>query len=195
MSAVETLRLAWQSHRDGKLGRRDALLTLAAAEAAREGADQAPWTGAVRAFLVASHPGHLFSGFASLERALDDGRVLGALGRLRATFPPGRVRWLLRRAEVARGPFDGRKAGLRMMLDDLLSPASPRLRPRRRHQLGTAAHLAPREAASLPPGFGDVPVSASTGQSLAGFYLNVLLAIAVLCAIVLQESGSGNRAA
>ena len=30
MSVDDELRLAWQAHRDGKIGRRDALLTLAA---------------------------------------------------------------------------------------------------------------------------------------------------------------------
>src|SRR5580704_1710960 len=99
MSAEVALRLAWQSHREGRIGRRDALLTLAVVEGSES------WIEPIRAFLVASRPDHLFASFPTRELALKDRRVQEALKRLRMSFPLARIRSLVARSEVARGPF------------------------------------------------------------------------------------------
>jgi hypothetical protein len=185
MSAEDDLRLAWLAHREGRAGRRDALLTLAAATAEGQGVG---WVGAVRDFLVAAHPGHLFAGFYHLDEALADRRVVAALGRLRQSFPPARVRALLRRAEVARGPYTGRSISVAIALDELLAPS--RAKPRGAAKLGATKVAAAPKRSAPPP----VPV-AEPAEPVLAFYLNVLLSVAVLCALVVGESRDDKRAA
>ena len=177
MAAEDDLRLAWLAHREGRAGRRDALLTLAAAAAEPQGA---AWVGSVRDHLVAARPGHLFAGFYHLDEALADRRVIAALGRLRLTVPPARVKGLLKRADAARGPYTGRAIPVAIALDDLLatSPAAAR---------GAAWLDSARPIAPPHPSESAVPVLA--------FYLNVLVGIAALCAVVVAESSDEKRAA
>lgn len=175
MSADDDLRLAWQAHREGRAGRRDALLTLAVASAEPEGA---AWVGAVRDYLVAAHPGHLYSGFYALDEALGDRRVVKAIARLRLVFPEARVRRLLQSGAVLRGPYPGCKAPIALLLDDLLAPS--RATPR-----GGAARL------------GDVTPAprTETPESILSFYLNVLLGVAALCKLAMDDARDGKRAA
>jgi len=179
MSVNYDLRLAWQAHREGRAGRRDALLTLAVADASPRGE---PWVGAVRDHLVASHPGHLFSRSHHLDEALADRRVLAALKQLRTSFPPARVRALVGRDAVARGPYTGRTVPDRPLLDDLL--AASRARPRGPLKLGSA------DVAPSPPEPVPKPV-----EPIVAFYLNVLLGVAILCALVVREASDDKRAA
>lgn len=191
MPANDDLRLAWQAHREGKVGRRDALLTLAVADASPRGE---PWVHAVRDHLVAAHPGHLFSGSHHLDEAIADRRVIAALKRLRQAFPPGRVRNLVRRSDVARGPYTGRVTSARILLDDLLAPS--RGRPRGPLKLGSAAVATkapiPSPAAAKPTA--DAPAPPQVDPIVA-FSLNVLLAVAMLCALVANETQGEKRAA
>jgi hypothetical protein len=120
MAAEDDLRLAWHAHCEGRRGMRDALLTLAAASA---GPGEAPWADRCRDRLVADHPDHLFARYSTRERALSEPQVLATLLRLRTSFPPHRVRWLLLKSAVARGAFTGRDEPLPALLDDLLAPA------------------------------------------------------------------------
>ncbi len=107
MSAEEDLRLAWQADRDGKLGRRDALMTLAAAGAPAN----ARWVARCRARLIENRPDHLFAHFASVPEALRHPTVARAIAKLRALYPPGKVANLVRRDEVTRSPWMGRRVG------------------------------------------------------------------------------------
>lgn len=188
MAAEDDLRLAWLAHREGRAGRRDALLTLAVADAEPRGV---AWAGPVRDHLVATYPGHLFAGFYHLDEALADRRVIAALGRLRMTFPPARVRGLLRLADVARGPYAGRTIPVAIALDDLLAPS--RTAARGAPKLGSARSVAAANRAT-PPTPAPEPVAESTGPVLT-FYLNVLVGIAALCAVVVAESIDEQRAA
>src|SRR5690348_7864251 len=96
MSAFDDLRLAWLAEREGRHGRRDALLTLAVASA---GPAEAGWAEPIRLRLIAARPDHPFSAFATREAALADPAVAGGLRQLRMLYPPGRVRRLLARAD------------------------------------------------------------------------------------------------
>src|SRR5262245_61913475 len=160
MSAEDHLRLAWQVAREGRPESRDALLTLAVAEAAAAGL---PWAGRVRDRLVADRPHHPFAAGPTLDRALADPRVAAALARPRRTFPPARVRWLAERADAGRGPYTGRAASIEAILDDLLAPPPP---PRRRRAtpLGAASVAAaehgPRPARGRAGPTFDVPATA-----------------------------------
>jgi hypothetical protein len=189
MSVADDLRLAWHADRDGRTGRRDALLTLALA-ASPPGAD---WAERLRCRLVADRPEHPFARFSSLAKALADPRVSRALGRLRASYPPAKVCHLLLRAEAARGLHSGRTTSLPRQLDDLFAAVTP-TRNSRQRPLGTAATPSntapsrPRSAANplhVPP----------ASDSLTAFYLTILLAVASLLAFVLQSQESGARAA
>src|SRR5581483_2897284 len=64
----DLLRLAWQADRDGRENHRDALLTLAAAEAPPD----APWLARCRRRLITSCPDHAFSRFPTVAAALAD---------------------------------------------------------------------------------------------------------------------------
>lgn len=181
MSADLDLRLAWVAHRSGNLSRRDALLTLAVASAEPNGAD---WVHPVRDFLVKAHPGHLYDGFYQLDEALADRRVIAALKRLRMSFPETRVRNLVQRSNVTRGPFSARQTHVRVLLEEILAP--PKRTPRRPSgRLGTAT------VESTPL---EIPTNEPPGSILA-FYLNVLLGVAALCAMVLEDSQDDKRAA
>lgn len=225
MSANDDLRLAWQAHREGRNGRRDALLTLAVADASPRGE---PWVHAVRDQLVASQPGHIFSCSHHLDEALGDRRVIAALKKLRYAFSPARVRNLLQRDAVARGPYTKRSSSTRVLLDDLLAPS--RSRPRGPLKLGataskrgiagvklgsagvakkvtirvpvTSAQSESTPSSPMPqPGEGagnePTPENANTppADSVLAFYMNVLVAVAMLCALVVQEAQGEKRAA
>lgn len=183
MSASDELRLAWQAHREGRAGRRDALLTLAVASGYPQGA---PWAGAVRDYLVAAHPGHLFSGSHHVDESLADRRVIAGLKKLREVFPTARVRSLVRRDDVLRGPYSGTRGAIRYLVDDLLAPS--RGHSRGPLKLGATGATGP---AAAPP----VSAEPSTPDPIVAYYLNVLLAIAMLCATVVAESTDGKRAA
>ncbi|MBX6316062.1 MAG: hypothetical protein IRY99_24590, partial [Isosphaeraceae bacterium] len=132
--AEDDLRLAWQAARDGHKGRRDILLTLAAAAG---GTACAPWARRARDWLVAARPDHPFARTPTLEQARGDPRVVALLIRLRKIYPPPRVRWLLLRSAASRGPYTGRSIALSAILDDLFGAPPPR--PRRRSRSGAAS--------------------------------------------------------
>ena len=123
-----------------------------------------------------------------LDEALADRRVIAALKRLRATFPSARVRWLVHASDVSRGPFSTRKASVASLVDEMLTPA--------RSQRTGAVRLG--SATSAGPDTSSRPTSVQTPDPAApilAFYLEVLLAVAALCAIVLDEMPDRQRAA
>ncbi len=181
MVADHDLRLAWIAHRSGNFSRRDVLLTLAVAAAEPEGA---AWVVPVRDFLVNAHPGHLYDGFYHLDEALADRRVMAALKSLRTSFPESRVRSMLQREDVARGPYTGRKSPAVLLLDDMLA-APEKAKTRRLGKLG---------AASIGVDLPEIPATEPPGSILA-FYLNVLLGVATLCSLVLEGACDDKRAA
>ena len=184
MSATDDLRLAWLAHRQGQASRRDALLTLAVAAGEPEGA---AWVDQVRDFLVKEHPGHLFDGFYQLDEALADRRVIAGLNRLRLSFPPTRVSYLVRRAEVVRSPYTGRRAPVGSLLDELLGPSKS---SRTQTSVKSDANRRLSEAVGLPELSGS-----DSANSIQTFYLHVLLGVATLCSLVLQETQDDKRAA
>lgn len=165
-AATDDLRLAWQAHREGRAGRRDALLTLAVAGAGPD----APWADRLRERLVALRPDHPFCGYPEVLSALADPRVDSSLARLRDHYPTARVRRLLDRAAVARGPYTGRKPILGAIVDDLLAATA-----RRRRSTPADAPLA------LPSG---VDVRLAT-------YHSVLISIAAVMALAEAEGRRG----
>lgn len=181
MSVEDDLRLAWQADRDGRAGRRDALLTLAAAGAQPD----APWLAPCRARLIRSRPNHLFSRFESVAEARAHPKVAYALEKLRALYPAGKVANLVKRDEVCRGLSNGRRVPMSIILDDLLGSVRRR---RRVSRLGQTRSLAPR-----PP---KVPALAET-HARVRFSLSVLWTLAILLEMVRRESRSraGTRAA
>lgn len=183
MSVEDDLRLAWQADLDGRVGRRDALLTLAAAGALPE----TPWLARCRDRLVRSRPDHLFSRFPTVSAALADPRVVGALAKIRAIYPPGKVRHLVFRDAVRRGPWTGRRPSMAVILADLF----PTLPPRRvlgRAALHSARHDVPESPPTPAPS--PLPARAAAGSALR-FYLEVLMAVAVLMALVVQADAPG----
>jgi hypothetical protein len=162
MAAEDALRLAWLADRAGHATRRDALVTLAVAAGAAEGA---PWVERARAWLIVRRPDHFFGAFPSLAQALADPRVLKALSRLHYSFPDGRVRWLLRRSASGRGPYTARRESLAIIMDDLFRAPS-----RRR----------PVQADPIPQ------LDEATRVQLTRSYVTVLLAMAVLLDNVLD---------
>ncbi len=184
MSVEDDLRLAWQDQRDGRAVRRDALLTLAAAEAAAAHsrsttttADLA-WVARCRKRLVAARPDHLFAPFPTVSQAIRHPRVAAALGRLRASLPPSKVRWLGLRDAARRGPWTGRAPSLSLLLDDLLGRSTP-------HSQGVGAAPGPSSPVSLESAAGSLPI----------FYLRVLMAIAVLMEMLQPSADEESRAA
>jgi len=194
MSAENDLRLAWVAYNDGLPARRDALLTLAVASAGIAAGD---WVDRVRAFLVRSRPDHLFAGPERLETILSDPRVVGSIMRLRQSYPPARVRWLVQRDAAARGPFHKRPIAVGHLVDDLVSPPQ-KARRRSRVRVGTneKARLVPAGALApigpVTPEEAGLPESAGT---LLSFYITVLLGVAALCAIALDDMHQDRRAA
>lgn len=172
MALEALLRLAWQADRDGRANRRDALLTLAVAEAPAD----APWLGRCRRRLVQSRPDHPFAAFPNVAAALADPRVERALKKLRAAYFPGRARSLLALDAIRRGPFTGREPSLAVLLADLF--------PTRE------SHAPVRPSARSVASLATVP----SGSPLR-FYFEVLLAAALLLRMVLAESEPGSRAA
>ncbi len=194
MSSENDLRLAWVAHNDGLPARRDALLTLAVASA---GIGGGAWVGRVRAFLVASRPDHLFAGSAPLEKILADPRVVASVLRLRQSYPSARVRWLVQRDAVGRGPFRGRRTSVERVVADLLTPPGS-ARPRSRVKLGLNEKSRIVPAGALAPVGPVTPQEAGLPESagpLLAFYVTVLLGVAALCAIALDEARETRRAA
>ena len=119
MTADDYLRLARQARRDGRGRLREAMLTLAIGAS---GPDDA-WAERCRARLLAERPDHFLAAHPTAAHALADPRVGRALERLRAQFPPIRVRWLRLRADVAAGPYTAEPEPLAAVVDDLFGPA------------------------------------------------------------------------
>jgi hypothetical protein len=115
MAAEDLLRLAWEADHDGRHALRDALLTLAIAES-DPGDD---WPERCRARLISERPGHYLGDYPSVRQALHDPRVIASRDRLRRKYPAERVRWLLLRAQAARGTYTGRVESLEAMIEDL----------------------------------------------------------------------------
>ena len=150
MAVEDLLRLAWQADRDGRVNRRDSLLTLAAAEAAPD----VPWLAACRQRLIRSRPEHPFAAFPTVAAALADPRIIRTLARLRDAYPTGRVRHLLGRDAVHRGAFTGREPTRAVVLDDHF-PTPARRAPHR-----SAARAVPAPASVLP----DSPAATSISR-------------------------------
>jgi hypothetical protein len=211
MAVDDLLRVACQAHRDGRRPLREAMLTLAIG--ASDPGDA--WAERCRARLLAERPGHFFGSHSTLQGALADPRVVNALNKLRGQFPPGRVSWLRFRAEVESGPYLGEHAPLSKVLDVLLGPpaeaevrrdAPERVRgpraPARSRVLAAQAAFEWAEAAEggtdeLPVADGSRfdPAEPETEDSIAGFYMAVLLSIALLMATVERERDHDRRAA
>lgn len=194
MSTNDDLVLAWLAHRDGLPARRDALLTLAVASAGINGQE---WVERVRKFLVNSRPGHLYSGFGPVDEALSDPRVVSSIVRLRYSYPPARVRWLVQQNAVARGPYRKQSPSVAAMVDDLLAPVrTPKFRPAVR--LGTASKNRSVPVGILAPVGPATPRDAGlpeTSGPLLAFYISVLLGVAALCTMVLESQRDDRRAA
>jgi hypothetical protein len=115
------LRLAWQAHRDGQPGRRDALLTLALAS---ENTVDEDWVERCHQRLITWRPDHRFAGFGSLKQALEHPQVEAAIAGLRQTYSSGRIKFLLLRTAVRRGPFRRVEPPLSLLLEDMFGPTS-----------------------------------------------------------------------
>jgi len=202
MAAEDDLRLAWQAHREGRPGLRDSLLTLAAATA---GVGDGDWPDRCFDRLVATRPDHPFATFANRKQAVADPLIVARLAGLRSLYPPTKVDRMLIGGAAARGPFTGRREGLKPILDDLLAApirpgprrppkpgpplgplgmsrpdpsAGPSPRPRRRSR-------APRPVSAHAPRLA-APPDAAGPEELGRFYLTVLLGLAVLLEMVLR---------
>jgi hypothetical protein len=184
LTAIEDLlRLAWQAEDDGKPGMRDALLTLAVADS---GAEDAVLAERCRRLLVARRPDHWFATSATLGQALAHSKVAAALARLRATFPPVRVRHLLLRGEALRGPYAGRPDPLARVVEDLTRSG------RRRAGATAGAHALPFPGPVSAP---ERPAEPDSDAALVVLYFSVLLAMAVLIKSVIEPASRDTRAA
>lgn len=172
----DLLRLAWQVDGDGLPNLRDALLTLAVAEGVSDGDGLGE---RCRRVLVANHPGHWFAASVSPGDALRHPKVAAALVKLRAMFPPVRVRHLLLRGDAKRGAFTGLPRTTREILGDLARPRDESLAP-------ALPFPAPGQAR---------PDNADPDGSLAALYLAVLLAMAVLLKSVVEPASRDGKAA
>jgi hypothetical protein len=168
MLAEDELRLAWHAHREGHVGRRDALLTLAVADA---GPDDEVWAERFRRWLIHRRPDHCFAAFPTRRHALADPGVLAVLRRVRRTHPPIRVRHLLLRGEAQRGPYHEEKESVWSLVESILAPSA--------HERSLSA-VSQRRAEPWRP---DLPQRAG------------LLLLSVLLALALAESKDGVRAA
>ncbi len=180
MSTEDDLRLAWQADRDGRPGRRDALLTLAAAQAPSE----ARWLSRCRARLIERHPDHLFARFSSIAEARAHPKVAYALEQLRELYPPGKVANLVRRDEVRRGHWTGDRPPLSVVLDDLFGN-------RARRQLGHSVPVRREPRRSASPS--RVAVMTSEAHSRIRFTLGVLWTIAILHEVIRREHEPGTK--
>lgn len=186
MSTEHLLRLAWQAEQDGRAGMRDALLTLAVVES---GPDDAVLAERCRKQLIARRPDHWFASFPTRGQALDHPRVVHAIERIRATFPPVRVERLLMRGESQRGPYTGRSRSLPKLLDDLFGPPMSVATTPRNGEIPALPFPGGGSTAPMQPERSDDP-----GAVLV-YYLTVLLAIAILLATVLPPAANDSRAA
>jgi hypothetical protein len=196
-STVEDLlRLAWQVAGEGKPGTRDALLTLAVAES---GIDDAVLAERCRKLLVGHRPDHWFASAVLLSQALDRAPVSEVLAKLRAMFPPVRVRHLLMLGDSRRGPYTGQSVPLTRIIEDLAPLPRPiPTRNRASARASTSAHALP-----FP---GAVPASAKAADTsrsdeavpdaaLVALYGSVLLAMAMLLKVVIESTAHDTKAA
>src|SRR5262245_50176040 len=170
MLAEDEVRLALRAHQEGRAAVRDSLLTLAVADA---GLDDIVWAERCRRWLVAGRPGHLYASFPTLGRALADPRVAEALERVRKTFPPVRVRHMLLRADAQQGPYTGRRESAWAAVEAIVSPS----------------RSSRRDDAERGPRSGKAAASAKVRKR------DVLMLMAVLLALALDETSEGTRAA
>ncbi len=128
------------------------------------------------------------------------------LGKLRGQYPAGRVGWLRFRSEVAEGPYTGENAPLAAIIDALAGPAAeaevrrdapetvrgPLTRSRVEVAVGVTPAGPRRASAADAPREGRSSGEIDAGEeSAAGFYMAVLLAIALLMASVEQGARAG----
>ena len=175
----DLLRLAWQADWDGKPGLRDALMTLAVVDG---GAENAVVAERCRRLLVARRPDHWFATIPTLGQAIAHPKVAAALSRLRATFPPIRVKRHLLRAAVLRGPFQGQWVSMPRVLEDL-ALSDGRRKP------------AAVPALPFPSSARDDTGETDPDGSLTLLYATVLLAMAVLLRNVIEPASRDSRAA
>lgn len=173
MLAEEEVRLALRAHRDGRVGMRDSLLTLAVADAGAEGA---AWAERCRRWLVSRRSDHLFARFPTLGEALADPRVLGSLERVRHTFPPVRVRHLLLRADALSGPYSGIRRPISDVLDSIFGKA----------------HRRPVRFRATAPAWATAPARSSAGRLLVGPAPSGDQAVLILMAVFLSLALAGN---
>jgi hypothetical protein len=214
MEAEDALRLAWEADHDGRPRLRDALMTLAVADSQPGDA----WVDRCRARLIADRPDHFLSRFPTVGSALEDSRVVEARERLRAKYPPPKIRWLLLRAAASRGPFLGRVESLEALVDDLAGPPAEVVLENVRMDLPQPSRGPIQlQRASRPLAFAlALPSAVPTGleipkrpaprfggdwsesineppiEDFGTYYLTVLLAIAFLMG-TLQESDGKSR--
>ena len=202
--------MAWEADHDSRPRLRDALMTLAVVES-RPGDH---WIERCRSRLIAERPDHFLARFPNLAQALEDSRVIEARERLRAKYPSPKLRWLLLKAQAARGPYLGRPESLDAMVDDLAGPmaeaenvrldaAQPSRGPIQLHRasrpLAYALALPSNVASGLEkPERTARRIAASRNESVSEppiedfstYYLTVLLAIAFLLATVREDGES-----
>ncbi|HEU5117671.1 MAG TPA: hypothetical protein VFT74_13670, partial [Isosphaeraceae bacterium] len=141
----------------------------------------ARWVARCRARLIESRPDHLFARFGSVAEALRHPTVARAIANLRALYPPGKVANLVRRDEVSRSHWTGRRPSLSVILNDLCVLQEKRPAISRRTSRRSVAPIRAPEAV----------------QSQVRFALGVMWTIAILMEVVERESGgrAGSRAA
>jgi hypothetical protein len=133
--------------------------------------------------LIENRGDHIFAHFSSVAEALGHPKVRMALEKLRALYPPDKVANLVKRDEVCRGPWTGRRLPMAAVLDDLFSGRGRRFEP------GVPERVEARRPHQ--------PVVAAETRARARFALGVLWTIAILMEVVARESagGTGARAA
>lgn len=180
---VENLiRLAWHVGADGRPGTRDALMTLAVAES---GADDAVLAERCRRVLVTRQPDHWFATSSTIGQALTRPKVAVALVKLRAMFPPVRVRHLLVKEGTRRGPFTENPPSITAILHDI---ARSKDYPQARPKVAATARSLPFPNATATRAHNPDP-----DGKLTVYYLTVLLAIAVLLENVLEPGPMGRE--
>ena len=186
--AEDLLRLAWQVDGEGRPATRDALLTLAVAESLP---DDPEFAERCRALLSARQPNHWFASPTTHAEALGQTRVVEALAKLRAIFPPVRVKRMLLRGAAQQGPYTGRRVPLSEILVGLSLP---------KVQKAESAQTKTLHPQSLPF---PVPSSKDSGRgndldpdgSVVALYWSTLVAMAVVLNMVLDSSAQDSRAA
>lgn len=191
MLAEDEIRLAWRAHIEGRIGTRDSLLTLAVVDAAPE---DRVWAEPCRRWLVRNRPDHLFAGFSNRENALADPSVAACIGRIRHTFPPDRVRHLVLRSEALRGPLRRRRPSTIDLLGLILGGDAPFDPPKARSSRPRTASQ-PMPSRRSNPGRRLAPVRAESAGEPVSLDRAMLLGMAVLLALALQDRGEETRAA